>query len=405
MRGLIFHQLIRAYKSCKRGKNKSPTIARFEMRIGRRLHQLEHEIQNQTYKPSPLKCFAVSHPKPREIFAAPFKDRIVHHLIVKPLEERLDQKFSPNAFACRKNKGALAALDKLKAKVRSLSKGGRSTVWCLQLDIQSFFVTIDRKILLQLYLNHTQNPLIRYLITQTLNTDTRIGAKIIHPERHAVLIDPKKSWFHQGPGQGVPIGNLTSQFGSNLYLNAWDHFIERQLKPMHYQRYMDDLLLLDTDPQKLKAFIKPIDEWLQQNRNQKLNPRKTKLASLRKGIIYLGFFCRQVDEPKDPLLVLLPKNKKWNFVQEIRRLENQKLNPVQGHHPLSRPSRKNVRNKIAGLNSYLGLATHAKTFNFRKQALQKLKNKTTENFGLPKNLTLQWCPIKISKKYTSVKIK
>jgi hypothetical protein len=124
--------------------------------------------------------------------------------------------------------------------------------------------------------------------------------------------------FDQGKDQGLPIGNLISQFGANVYLTELDHLIQRGLRPRAYLRYMDDLTLVNTDPERLRPLEKSIGDWLKIHRRQLLNPEKTVLSRLDGGINYLGYRCIQTDSPKQPLQFFLEPKKKWEWIQALR---------------------------------------------------------------------------------------
>lgn len=402
----LWNQLLWAYHKCKKGKHKSLDVLRFEEHLGRNLHSLKLRLQSGTYRPKPLRCFAVDHPKPREIFAAAFEDRLIHHLLVGPLEKVWEPKFSTSSYACRRGLGPLKALCDIQSSVRSLSQGGRKEVFALHLDIKSFFVTIDRRILKDLYLSKTKDPWLKYLIEAILGTDGRINSFKIDPVMHSKLIPKEKSWYHQGLNQGIPIGSLTSQFGSNLYLNALDHFVKRQLKVRHYFRYMDDLLILGTAQEELKQFELPISIWLQKHRNQNLNHQKTNLVSLQKtGLIYLGFFLKQVAEPKEPLLILPTTKKKWSLVKALRNFENSVAHRLRKPHPLVRPMKRLPSNQLSSVNSHLGLMKHSRCYGLRKSSINKTI-KRTSNLNVSKNGDVQIAPtIKIKGEFHSIRFK
>lgn len=314
----------------------------------------------------------VLHPRPREIWAAPFRDRIVHHLIVEPLEKIWEPKFHPKSFACRKGLGQYAAFEDLKKQVRQLSQGGRKTVWALQVDLESFFYTIDRNILLKLFLQRTSDPLLCHLIQLQFATDPRSNYRRTGDLDLVQQLPVAKSWLSKKPDQGIPIGNLTSQFGANLYLNSLDHMITRTLKPGGYLRYMDDLILLDTDSDHLRPMEKIIDDWLRSERHQNLNPSKTKLLPLTQGITYLGMEHKQVNDPKEPLKIIVSPEKKWKLVQEARRMTKVNWWRTTDHHALSPPLGHMARNELQKMNSRLGLIGHASSYKFRVQVIREL---------------------------------
>ncbi len=365
--------IYKAYKKCAKGKRKSSQCQRFQNRLGQELFLLHKELNNNTYKPSAGRCFVVVNPKVREIWASTFRDRVVHHLIVEPLEKIWEPRFHPKSFACRKGKGLHAAIEDFKKQVRRLSQGGMVTVWALKVDIASFFFTVDRDILKKLFLQEARDQELVQLIEKLFSFDPRSNFKRVGDLSLFAKIPKEKTWQYRAEKQGMPIGNLTSQFGANLYLNDLDQFVSRKLKPKGYLRYMDDLTLLDTDPAKLRLLEGVIDNWLLRNRKQRLNPTKTVLTRLTKGIEYLGFYLKQTGNAKEPLLVLPQPSKKWKFVQEARRLARQDIEPLVGAHDLSFPLHHESRQELQKLNSRLGLMTHTSSYKLRRKTLRKLK--------------------------------
>jgi RNA-directed DNA polymerase len=401
-----FLDVLTAYQNCCAGKSRSLHQSKFESHLGENISSLTNEIHQRTYKPLNSVCFVVTHPKPREIFAARFRDRIVHHLIVSELSKIWEKKFSHFSFACRKNKGTHGAIRELQKQARRMSQGGRKEVYALQLDVASFFVSIDRAILKNLMLKKATNPQLRWLIVNLFDHDARIKVQKQSPPDLFNLIPDSKSWFHRPAQQGVPIGNLTSQFGANLYLNDLDQQIVRILKPNGYLRYMDDFTLLDTDPEKLKTMIEPIDSWLLTNRKQTLNSRKTTLKSLKDGIEYLGYKIKQTYCPQNPAKLFLMPNKKWDFLQDLREIEMHDIPSPNRLHPLAPTLNYSIAQKrLASINARLGLQKHAQSYRFRAQSLETLLKSITKNSELPPEHSLQWETIKIKKDFTSVKIR
>lgn len=368
---LEFAAVCNAYRKCAKGKKESLDCTRFESRLGQELYLLYKELNAGTYTPGQGRYFIVTQPRPREIWASTFRDRVVHHLIVEPLEKIWEPKFYPKSFACRKGKGLHAAIVDFKKQVRRISQGGEKLVWSLQLDIESFFFTVDRDILKELYLRNVNDKELARLIELQFAFDPRKNFKKVGDLKLFRSIAPEKSWNSKKSNQGMAIGNLTSQFGANLYLNELDHFIARQLKPKGYLRYMDDLTLLDTDQEKLKGFISIVDEWLRTHRKQNLNSTKTILKPLNRGIEYLGFRLKQVDSPKEPLIVIPQPEKKWKLVKEARRLENQDYTPIMAHDVSFFVHHKN-RQQFQKINSRLGLLAHTRSYKLRKKTLGKL---------------------------------
>jgi RNA-directed DNA polymerase len=266
-----FKDILSAYHQCRLKKQSSNQQISFEVRLAQNILKLEKEIKSQTYTPSRSRCFILNQPKPREIFAAHFRDRIIHHLIVSELEDYWERRFIFSSFACRKNKGTHGAIRYLQKQVRSLSQGGHKDVYILKLDLCSFFVSFDRYLLKDLLLASSTNNVLSYLIEQTFTHDPRKNVFIDSTEEERLLIEPHKSWFNREAHEGLPIGNLTSQFGANVYLNALDHYIKRELKQKYYQRYVDDLSFLSTSKEDLLQLEFKINSWLMTHRKQSLN--------------------------------------------------------------------------------------------------------------------------------------
>jgi RNA-directed DNA polymerase len=401
-----FHDINVAYKNCRLHKPASRSQILFETKLGQNISTLLKEIRSNQYRPKRVKCFIVTHPKPREIFAADFQDRIVHHLIVSQLEAVWDKKFIYSSFACRRRKGTHGAIRYTQSKVRALSEGGIKPVWALQLDIERFFVTIDRPTLCTLLLKHSRHPKLRELIQMVYSHDARQGALRCGDPSTFRLILPGRSWFDQLPHQGIPIGNLTSQFGANAYLSALDHFIQRELKPKAYLRYMDDLLLLDHDPKKLEPLIHLVNQWLIAYRSQQLNSDKTCLTNLYDGIKYLGYELRQTDSSSQPLQIYSEPIKKWRWIAALKQLEKSKfLEPEKPHCLAPFLPKQALVQELASVNSRAGSLGHSKSYLFRKHSLELFIKKTTTPYDIPKEFTDPWCPFKLKKGYRAIRLK
>lgn len=400
-----FSDLLAAYKSCRIGKPASSHQTRFEAKLGENLLQLTQEINSHKYKPSRSVCFIVTHPKPREIFAAHFRDRIIHHYLVSQLSNIWKPKFSPFSFACRKYKGTHGALNELQRQVRKISQGGNKTVYALQLDISSFFVTINRRILCELLTKHARDPELKWLINASIGHDARTNYVLKSSNDRVALLAPNKSWLSKEADQGLPIGNLTSQFGANAYMTETDHWIVRQLKPLGYLRYMDDLTLLHTNPDFLEPLIEPIDQWLRTHRKQELNHDKTVLKPLTDGIDYLGYHVKQTASAQKPLHFFTPPIKKWEMIQDLSDLESTGLpDPIYLHPLAAKLSKKKVSQRLSSINSRLGMMKHAESYQFRKESLEQLCHNTSYfDMDLENEHTFEWKNIVYNKNFTSIK--
>lgn len=403
----MFFEVLRTYKKCVKGKNKSPEVEVFKKRLGLELVKLTKELESWTYKTGIHRSFVVKEPKMREIWASPFRDRIIHHLVVEPLENIWEPRFHPKSFACRKGKGVYKAIEDFQNQVRRISQGGRKPVYALQIDVESFFFTINREILKNLMLKEAKTKQLKFLIDLQFKTDPRDYFKKSGDLSLYAELPARKSWHSRPKTQGIPIGNLTSQFGANLYLNELDHYISRKLKPKGFLRYMDDLTLLDSDPEALRPMVEQVDHWLKVNRKQNLNQAKTKLSPLYKGIDYLGFRLQQVNSAQEPLLVRCTPKKKWKLISEMKNLSKENWTPQFDVHILSRPHRKFKRQKLQKINSRLGLTTHARCYQFRKKSVIRLIYENS-SYDITAHATESYIKqvkaLKSTKNYTSMKI-
>ena len=398
---LSFDEVVQAYRECRLGKRASIHQTRFEAHLGRNLLELYRDLLSEKYRPSPVVCFVVTKPKPREIFAAHFRDRIVHHIVVSRLTPIWERKFIHSSFACRSGKGTHGALRYFQKTAREISQGGILPVYALQLDLASFFVTIHRPTLCSLLTKGLKDGCWMRLIQTLYLTDGRLGA--IRKGAFFDLIPKEKSWFSQKKDQGIPIGNLISQFGANVYLTELDHLIQRKLKPSAYIRYMDDLLLLDTDPERLRPLEAIVNDWLEAHRQQSLNPRKTRLSRLDGGIEFLGYRCMQVNSPKEPLQLFLKPNKKWEWIKTLREMAAIDFQSERTHPLSMRIESATTQRALSRMNSKLGFLKHAETFQLRKKSIDKLVDDLSEFPGLPSQLGEAWSPLKARRDYRAIR--
>lgn len=373
-----FEDLLRAHKKCRRRKKISASQLQFERRLGWNILTLQRELVQQKWGPSPYFSFVVLEPKPREIFAAHFADRVVHHLVVAELEKWWLPRFSAHSFACHQGRGPHAALQYLQRHVRRLSQGGRRDVWVLQLDVANFFATISRPVLEALVLPDIRDPNLAAVTRQLLQHDPRINhVRVSKPELYQVL-QQRKRWCNQPATSGLPIGNLTSQFFANVLLSGLDHFITRQLRPPAYLRYMDDLTILARTSRELEVLIEPISDWLRSQRHQSINPDKTSITNLRHGINFLGYQVKQESTPKNPAQIFLPPVKKFKIVQAAQVLERQGIPAAHVIDPIFGISSHTRSTKaLAPLNARLGQAWHARTYRWRKRLLLRLQEQSS----------------------------
>ena len=236
--------------------------------------------------------FAARKPKLREIFAADFRDRVVHHILVDYLERIWERIFIYDSYACRKEKGTHVAIKRLQKFIRQSSKNGKVRVYYLQLDVKNFFTSIDKKILFDIIKKKIVDPEVLWLAQTIIFWDCT--KSFILKDREGVVgkIPSHKSLFGKDNKCGLPIGNLTSQFFANVYMDQLDQYVKHTLKAKYYVRYVDDFVILDSDRDRLVKMQDDIGKFLKEHLLLQLHPTRRKLLPVTNGIDFLGYIVR-----------------------------------------------------------------------------------------------------------------
>lgn len=344
------------------------------------INNLAQDIAALKYKPSGFRVFIVVDPKLREIFAPAFRDRLAQQWLVSLIEPAIDKQFIDDSFANRKGKGTHAAIKRAQYFMRKKN----NTHYC-QIDIQSFFPTIDRRVLIELWkrwlskLSYDKETLLQidYVATQII-MQSPINPRPIVSGRRELLscIPPHKSLFYAKEGVGLPIGSLTSQFFSNLYLNELDQFAKHTLKIKNYLRYVDDIMILGNDPKELICQKNKIDEFLRNRLCLSLHPHKTILQRVNQGANFLGaiVFPHHTYVRERQVRSFKAKVDFFNQLLESSALPFRNA-PTGGSwgkcvsegkcRILSTAAIK--QKTLSTLNSYYGLFAHAKSYRLRKK--------------------------------------
>ncbi|MCK6581208.1 MAG: reverse transcriptase/maturase family protein [Anaerolineae bacterium] len=286
--------------TCKaaKGKRGHPPAAAFEHQIADQLVRLQAELRERSYRPGAYHHFTIHEPKRRKISAAPFRDRVVHHALCNLIEPVFDARFHPDSYANRSGKGTHAAVHRL----QSLAQRHR---YVLRMDVVKHFPSLDHVILLGEISRVVHDPDLLWLVEQILAS----GRDVLKDE-YAMVYFAGDDLFAANRPRGLPIGNLTSQFWSNVYLNPFDWFVQRELGCSAFLRYVDDLALFSDDKEQLHAWKEQIMNCLARLRLT-VHEREAQVTQTRHGIPWLGF----VVYPTHRLL------KRRNAVNFRRRLE------------------------------------------------------------------------------------
>ena len=366
-----FQNLYKAYINCRRHKRKTYHAAEFEVHYESELLKLEQGLQDHSYTLGRSICFVVEEPSLREVFAATFRDRVVHHLLYNFLEPFFEPIFIDQSYACRKNKGIHESLKNLQAYLRKITKNNHKKAYFLHLDIRAFFMSLQKEILFKLVSKKIKNPELLWLAKIIIFNDpiknfTSKGDKTLFDK-----IPPHKSLFHVPETQGLPIGNLTSQFFANVYLNELDQFAKRKLKARYYLRYVDDFMLLSDNKEQLEKWRDDITSFLKNRLGLELNPKKQILQATDTGIDWLGYIVKPNHILMRRRIVKSLKKKLFQFNQKLGGYfcateDGQLFLPIFTKDPPI----ELIEKMLATVNAYLGHFKHADTFKLRTHLWQ-----------------------------------
>ena len=290
----LFEQLVRAYLDCRRTKRNSASALAFEAHLERNLCDLHDELASGAYRPGRSICFVVTRPKPREVWAAEFRDRVVHHLLYNRIAPRFHAGFIADSCACIPGRGTLYAARRLEHHVRSQTQNWSRPAHYLKCDLANFFVAIDKRVLarqLERRIDSAGEAWWLQLARTVLFHDPRTDVCIRGAHELFDLVPPHKSLFNAPADTGLPIGNLSSQFFANVLLDDFDQFVKHRLQVRHYVRYVDDFVLLGETAGELRQALASIEAFLPSIGVQ-LNPRKTVLQPVARGIDFVGHLVK-----------------------------------------------------------------------------------------------------------------
>jgi len=298
-----FPALYQAYIACRRGKRASHNTQRYEVSLLDHLVNTSEALQSRRWSPARSVSFVCTRPKAREIHAADFADRVVHHLLVPKLEALYEPLFVHDSYSNRKNKGTHAAVERLQGFMRKVSRNGNHRAFFLQLDIRNFFNRIDRRILLRMLEVRLEKALnqgkvdsreyedMRWLCSVLLKDNSADGAVRRGSPASFEAVPAYKKLANAPGGCGIAIGNLTSQFFANVYLNELDQFIKHNLKCSYYLRYVDDFVLIHESDKKLLVWRDQIQSFLSDQLGLELKALNLPVA-VSSGCDFLGYVTR-----------------------------------------------------------------------------------------------------------------
>jgi RNA-directed DNA polymerase len=349
-----YENLALAFQRARKHKTKKLYVIEFEQKLKENLLQLQQELETETYKPKPLITFILRDPKTRKISKSDFRDRVVHHAICNIIEPKFDKTFIYDSYANRLGKGTLKAIKRFDEFKRKVSKNNTQPCYFLKADIKHYFDTVSHQKLLEIIARKIPDDKTLRLIKYIL-------------ENHKMK---KKN-------NGMPLGNLTSQFFANIYLNELDQYVKHELKVKYYIRYVDDFVILSRTINDLINHQQKIDEFVKEKLDLELHPDKTKIIRLEKGADFLGF--------------RIFYNYKLIRKKNLKKYERN-FSQLQQDYSERKITRDKIIEKFEGWLTY---TQQANTYKYRRHIMQQLNQK----FSVPEVIN----PEKIKRHETHLK--
>ncbi len=363
-----FNSLYRAHLLARRGKRGREEVIKFELELSSNLNRLHEELRDKTYKTGQYRTFVISEPKKRLILSLPYRDRVVQHsLCGNVLEPLLDRKMIHDNCASRRGRGTHFGLQRLTGFLREHYHRHGTTGWFLKGDIKAYFYTINHELLKEKLYRYIGDKDLLWLLDSIIDSTNE-------PSLQEKLKEIAEN--HDLPvittGQGLPIGNLTSQWFAVFYLDGLDRYIKEELKIPYYSRYMDDFVLIHPDREYMKECLALIDSYLRKRLDLRLNP-KTQIFPVQNGVDYLGFHTYLTETGK--VIRKLRRSSKKRIKRKVR-----KFNTLYAAGDIGQDS---ARQSLA---SWLGHARHGHTWHLQAAVLKKVRLKREQTKQLPGDL-------------------
>lgn len=331
-----FQNLLRAAQRAQRGKRFRPDVAEFNLDMEKELFQLQEDLKNKTYRHGRYHHFPVFEGKKRIISSAPYRDRIVHHALCNVIEPIFEKTFISDSYACRKWKGSHAAVNRLTYFIRK-------NRYAMKIDVRKYFPSICHDTLLAILRRKIGDRDVLWLIQSIIDSYEE-------PPRH----DEKGNLLFSFNGPtGIPIGNLTSQFFANVYLNGLDHFIKQNLGCRAYIRYVDDLVFLGSSKKRLHEIRVEVQRYLNEKLGLEIHENQCQPFPVTEGIDFLGYRVFRTHR-------FVRDGNGYRFFRRFKRLRW-----------LYREKRIRLENVTQSVVSWIGHVSHADSWGFRTELLRE----------------------------------
>ena len=309
-RDTLMLDLYAAFICAKRHKAKKPYVLHFERNLKENIESLCDDLWTRRYKPEPSTCFVIQRPKKREVFAAQFRDRIVHHLYYNYTHELFERTFIQDTYSCISGRGTHYGIERMEQHIRQDSHNWQRPCYALKIDIRGYFMHLNRLCLLDIatasltkMADHQANggmkwrdvidmDFILWLTHEIVLLDPTDGCRRVGNSSEWDDVDASKLMANAPADCGMPIGNLTSQLFSNVYMNPFDQMVKRLLHFLHYGRYVDDSATISSDRQRLTDAIPVMRDFLKDELCLDMHMGKTQIIDVRYGVEFLGAFIK-----------------------------------------------------------------------------------------------------------------
>lgn len=394
----LLQDLHQAYYDARRHKSKKPYVMKFEARLEHNLSELCLELWTRTYKPCPSTCFIICDPKKREIFAAEFRDRIVHHLYYNYTHMMLERTFITDSYSCIKGRGTHYGIKRMEHHIRQESQNYQETCYVMKMDICGYFMHINRKRLLEICVRRLTKMARHRISRESVTTwQERVDMDFVfYLTREIVMLNPvidcrvrgsegnwqdlphDKSLFNSDEECGLPIGNLTSQLFSNVYLGELDDYMKRVLRCRHYGRYVDDFYVVSADKEWLRSLVTKIETFLSSQLGLTLHAGKLKILDVWQGVEFLGAYLKPWRRYVSNTCLHRMKRKLHALNESVSSCQSESR---QETFLRLRPS----------LNSFLGVLSHYRSKTLRAQLMCSMS--CFSRYGTFDEDVLHYCPL------------
>lgn len=357
-----YEELYEAYVICRKRKRRTENALSFEIDDSVKLFNLWIELNSLSYKIGKSIAFVVDKPVKREVFAADFRDRIIHHLFVNRMNDIFEKEFIDDSYSCRVGKGTLYGIRRCYECMKDCSDNFTKDCYIFKGDLKGFFMSIDKRKLYEVIYNlllkkyekgSKELEWMAWVLKLIIFNMPQRNCIKKQSDNHWKDLPKDKSLFYCDENHGIPIGNLTSQIFANLLMSEFDHYIKDFLHIEYYGRYVDDFFIIMKDKEKLKEITRLIKIKLN-SMGVLLHPKKHYLQHYSKGVQFIGGIIK-------PNRTYISNRTKNNFYISVR-----KFGMYAESNNLEIDEIQYIFNSI---NSYLGFLKHHKTYNIRHKVL------------------------------------